>query len=148
MELILRLTYMFREHIQKHKKSSTSEKMRLISLRFVCTICMLLYVYIQCIYLMYTCTCMLLCIDFSNRELRTTHELGDVVDAERIDLAKFMQAKGYEYEAKYIKTVWGWRQACDRRGLTELQRCRFNYHFLNLVLGLGTRNSKTSAFSS
>ena len=45
-----------------------------------------------------------------------------------------MQAKGYEYEAKYIKTVWGWRQACDRRGLTELQRCRFNYHFLNLVL--------------
>jgi hypothetical protein len=60
-----------------------------------------------------------------------------VTDAERLfnpDLAKFMREKGYEYEAKYIEAVWGWRQACDCRGLTELQRCRLNYQFLNLIL--------------
>ena len=38
------------------------------------------------------------------------------------------------YEAKYIETVWNWRRACDERGLTELQRCRFNMQFLNLIL--------------
>ena len=27
-----------------------------------------------------------------------------------------------------------WRRACDESGLTELQRCRFNYGLLNLVL--------------
>jgi hypothetical protein len=55
-----------------------------------------------------------------------------VIDAERLfspDLATFMQKKGYLYEAKYIETVWNWRRACDERGLSELQRCKFNYHF-------------------
>ena len=60
-----------------------------------------------------------------------------VVDAERLfnpHLAKFMQSKGYEFEAKYIEVIWNWHCACDQRGLTELQRCRYNYNFLNLVL--------------
>ena len=60
-----------------------------------------------------------------------------VVDAERLfnpALANFMRTKGYQYEAEYIQTVWDWWQACDCRGLTELQRCRFNYRFLNLIL--------------
>ena len=60
-----------------------------------------------------------------------------VIDAERLfspDLAAFMHKKGYLYEAKYIETVWNWRRACDERGLTELQRCRFNLQFLNLIL--------------
>ena len=60
-----------------------------------------------------------------------------VIDAERLfnpDLSKYMRVMGYNYEAKYIEAVWGWRQACDHRGLTELQRCRFNYRFFNLLL--------------
>lgn len=60
-----------------------------------------------------------------------------VADAERMfnpEVAKFMKSKGYAYEAKYIQIIWDWRRACDQRGLTELQRCRFNYRFLDMVL--------------
>ena len=60
-----------------------------------------------------------------------------VVDAERFfgpELAQFMRSKGYEYEAKFVETIGNWRRACDSRGLSELQRCRYNYAFLNLVL--------------
>ena len=60
-----------------------------------------------------------------------------VVDAERLfspDLAAFMHKKGYQYETKYIETVCNWRRACDERGLSELQRCKFNYQFLNFLL--------------
>ena len=59
-----------------------------------------------------------------------------VIDAERLfspDLAAFLQ-KGYLYEAKYIETVWNWRRACDERGLSELQRCIFDYQFLSMIL--------------
>ena len=52
-----------------------------------------------------------------------------VIDAERLfspELAMFIRAKGYTFEADYIETVWNWRCACDHRGLTELQRCHFN----------------------
>ena len=45
-----------------------------------------------------------------------------------------MHRKGYAYEARFIQTICDWRRACDNRGLTELQRCRFNYQLLNLVL--------------
>ena len=44
-----------------------------------------------------------------------------VVDAERLfspSLAKFMEKKGYNFEAKYIRTIWNWHRACDERGLT------------------------------
>ena len=60
-----------------------------------------------------------------------------VVDAERLfnpNLTAFMKQKGYEYEAQYTETVWNWRRACDDRGLKELQRCKFNHEFLNLIL--------------
>ena len=60
-----------------------------------------------------------------------------VIDAERLfspDLAQFMKSKGYEFEARYIETIWNWRRSCDERGLSELERSRFNYNFLNLVL--------------
>ena len=60
-----------------------------------------------------------------------------VVDAERLfnpNLTAFMYQKGYHYEAKYTEAIWNWRRACDERGLTELQRCRFNHQFLNLNL--------------
>ena len=45
-----------------------------------------------------------------------------------------MEKKGYTYEAKYIGVVLGWREACDKCGLTELERCRRNYVLLNLIL--------------
>ena len=60
-----------------------------------------------------------------------------VEDAERLfspTLLKFMQKKGYTYEAKYIGAVLRWRQACDLRGLSELERCRQNYVLLNFTL--------------
>ncbi len=45
-----------------------------------------------------------------------------------------MLRKRYEYEAKYIRAVLGWRQSCDTRGLSQLQRCKGNYQMLNLIL--------------
>lgn len=60
-----------------------------------------------------------------------------VPDAERLfsnELSLFMRSKGYNYEAEYIETICNWRSACDQRGLTELQRCKFNYKFLNFLL--------------
>ena len=60
-----------------------------------------------------------------------------MVDAERLfspKLAAFMRQKGHSYKAKYIETICNWRQACDHRGLSELERCRFNHAFLNLIL--------------
>ena len=60
-----------------------------------------------------------------------------VIDAERLfgpKLAAFMERNGYSFEAHYIKTVWNWRRASDERGLCSLERCRFNYQFLNMIL--------------
>lgn len=60
-----------------------------------------------------------------------------VVDAERFfsaDLAAFMSNKGHAYEANFISTICNWRRACDERGLSELQRSKFNYTFLNMIL--------------
>ena len=47
---------------------------------------------------------------------------------------QFMERKGYTFEATYIRAVRHWRLACDMRGLSQLQRCRFNYELLNLIL--------------
>ena len=60
-----------------------------------------------------------------------------VKDAERLfscSLLEFMEKKGYTCEADYICPVSGWRRVCDERGLSELQRCRFNYQILNYIL--------------
>ena len=45
-----------------------------------------------------------------------------------------MEKKGYSFEAKYIRVIWNWHCSCDQCGLSELQRCRFNYEFLNYIL--------------
>ena len=50
------------------------------------------------------------------------------------DMATFMEKKGYNTEARYIRTVSNWHRACDERGLSELQRCHYNYDFLHYVL--------------
>lgn len=60
-----------------------------------------------------------------------------VVDAERMfnpQLAKYMERNGHEYENAYISAVWGWREAHDRRGLTEVQRSDLNKKFLHFIL--------------
>lgn len=59
------------------------------------------------------------------------------MDAERLfspKLAEFMERNGYTFEARYIRIIWNWRRASDERGLSSLERCRFNYQFLNLIL--------------
>jgi len=60
-----------------------------------------------------------------------------VVDAECLfnpKLAIFMKNKGYDFEARYITTIWNWRRASDERGLPSLQRCKYNYQFLQMIL--------------
>jgi hypothetical protein len=60
-----------------------------------------------------------------------------VQDAERLfsdGVARFMERNNFDHEAKFIRTVLNWRRACDERGLTELQRCRYNYNRLNFLL--------------
>ena len=60
-----------------------------------------------------------------------------VQDVERLfssSLLRFMDEKGYKYEARYIRAIRGWRQACDQRGLSELERCQHNYNLLKFIL--------------
>ena len=60
-----------------------------------------------------------------------------LVDAERLfhpNLAKFMEEKGYHYEARFIRVIWNWRRAGDEHGLSELQHSKFNYQLLNMIL--------------
>ena len=60
-----------------------------------------------------------------------------VSDAERLlsyHVASYMQRNGYQQEATYVQTVAAWHEATDGRGLTQLQRCRQNYHMLNYIV--------------
>ena len=60
-----------------------------------------------------------------------------VRDAERLlskEMVMFMKKKGYFFEAEYIETILNWRRSSDERGLTQLQRCRYNYQMLNYLL--------------
>lgn len=60
-----------------------------------------------------------------------------VVDAERLfspKLAAFMERKGYDYEARYITTIWNWRRASDERGLSSLLCFKYNYQFVQMIL--------------
>ena len=60
-----------------------------------------------------------------------------VADAERLfspSVLAFMEKRGYDFEANYIRAVLNWRRACDERGLSELQRSHFNYQMLHYIL--------------
>ena len=60
-----------------------------------------------------------------------------VQDAERLfskGVVKFMEKNNFSYEAKFVQIVLNWRRASDERGLTELQRCKYNYNMLNFLL--------------
>ena len=45
-----------------------------------------------------------------------------------------MEKNKYKFEARYVRAIRHWRLACDQRGLTQLQRCRYNYELLSLIL--------------
>ena len=60
-----------------------------------------------------------------------------VTDAERLfspSMVRFMEKKGYEFEANYIGVVLNWHRACDERGLSEQQRCHYNHQMLSYIL--------------
>ena len=58
-------------------------------------------------------------------------------DAERLlskEMVSFMRKRGYSFEAHYIDAILNWRRSSDERGLTQLERSRFNYQMLNYLL--------------
>ncbi|KAK3739432.1 hypothetical protein QZH41_015586 [Actinostola sp. cb2023] len=60
-----------------------------------------------------------------------------LVDAERLAskfVVRSLLAKGYNREAKHVKLLVNWHEASDGRGLTQLQRCKYNYQMLNYLL--------------
>ena len=69
-----------------------------------------------------------------------------VEDAERLFSPSLLKFKDYQYEARYIRVILGWRQACDERGLSELERCQHNYRLLNFLLEDGIISSMTLLF--
>ena len=59
-----------------------------------------------------------------------------VLDAERLlshHVADFLERIGHAVEAEYVRTVACWHEASDGRGLTELQRSRYNYKMLQYL---------------
>lgn len=60
-----------------------------------------------------------------------------VQDVERllsVHVVKSMRDQGYHNEANYVEIISNWHEASDGRGLTQLQRCRYNYRMLNYIL--------------
>ncbi len=60
-----------------------------------------------------------------------------VEDVERLfsePMITWMESKGYNFEATYLRVVRGWRRACDERGLSATQRSQYNTEFLDYVL--------------
>ena len=49
-------------------------------------------------------------------------------------MVQFMQNKGYAFEQEFVEVVLNWRRASDERGLSQLERCHFNYNMLNFIL--------------
>jgi len=49
-------------------------------------------------------------------------------------MAAFMRKHEYTSEADYIEVFFNWRRSSDERGLTQLQRTRYNYQTLMYLL--------------
>ena len=67
----------------------------------------------------------------------TGEQKQSVKDAERLfngNLQEWFKLNGYYEEEKYVIVVRNWHRAADERGLSELQRSRFNYEMLNYIL--------------
>ena len=65
---------------------------------------------------------------------RRKQSIRDVENLFSSSVADLMDRNKYEYEAQFMNVVRNWRRASDERGLTQLQRCRFNYELLNMLL--------------
>ncbi|XP_064622698.1 uncharacterized protein LOC135484921 isoform X2 [Lineus longissimus] len=60
-----------------------------------------------------------------------------VTDAEKLlsfPVAKFLEENGFESAAKYVHTIAQWHEGSDGRGLSQLQRSRYNYLTLNYIM--------------
>lgn len=60
-----------------------------------------------------------------------------VEDVERLiseNMVCWMEKKGYVFEAEYLRSVRGWRRACDERGLSSDQRSQLNKAFLDYII--------------
>lgn len=60
-----------------------------------------------------------------------------VKDAERLfsyHVCDSLRRHGYHTEADYVRIVAQWHEASDGRGLSQLQRCKYNYEMLNFIL--------------
>ena len=60
-----------------------------------------------------------------------------LVDAERLMSSLVVQSlrrHGYDREANFVEVLANWHEATDGRVLSQLERCRFNYRLLNLIL--------------
>ena len=45
-----------------------------------------------------------------------------------------MEKKQYTSEASYLRVVHNWRQACDKRGISDALRSQYNQQFLDYIL--------------
>ena len=60
-----------------------------------------------------------------------------LLDAERLlsyHVVESLQRQGYKTEAEYVKVVVNWHNATDGRGLSQLERCKYNYEMLNYIV--------------
>ena len=58
-------------------------------------------------------------------------------DAERLlsyHVVESLQRHGHQTEAEYVHIVANWHNATDGRGLTQLERCKYNYEMLNDIM--------------
>ncbi len=60
-----------------------------------------------------------------------------LLDAERLlsyHVVESLKRQGYVFEAEYVKIAVDWHNATDGRGLSQLQRSRYNYQMLNYIV--------------
>lgn len=60
-----------------------------------------------------------------------------VKDAERLlsyHVVDSLRRHGHNAEADYVRIIAQWHEASDGRGLSQMQRCRYNYEMLNFIL--------------
>lgn len=49
-------------------------------------------------------------------------------------VVQFLEMHGTATEAQFVRIIAKWHEASDGRGLSQLQRSKFNYQMLNLIL--------------
>ena len=59
---------------------------------------------------------------------------GSRVSRMQYHVVRSLERHGHLREAEYVFTVAQWHEASDGRGLSQLQRCQYNYKMLNFIL--------------